>query len=125
LPGSPAIDKGSNALAIDPTAGQPLTTDQRGPGFDRIVNNTVDIGAFEFQTTPTAATHLAITVQPPATVVTGSGFGLIVSAEDKSGVVATSFNGTVTVALLNNPGGATLGGTKPRRPRAAWPSSPD
>ena len=33
LPGSPAIDAGSNALAVDPTTGQPLTTDQRGPGF--------------------------------------------------------------------------------------------
>ena len=31
LPGSPAIDAGSNALAVDPTTGQPLTTDQRGP----------------------------------------------------------------------------------------------
>jgi hypothetical protein len=48
LLGSPAIDAGSNALAGG------LTTDQRGPGFDRIVdgddNGTliVDIGSFEF-----------------------------------------------------------------------------
>ena len=111
LPGSPAIDAGSNALAVEPTTRQPLTTDQRGTGFSRIVNDTVDIGAFEFQPSPTAATHLAVTVQPPGTVLTGGAFGLIVSAEDSSGVVTTSFNGTVTVALLNNPGGATLGGT--------------
>jgi hypothetical protein len=44
LPGSPAIDTGSNALAVDAT-GNPLTTDQRG--FARIVNGTADIGAFE------------------------------------------------------------------------------
>jgi hypothetical protein len=44
LPGSPAIDAGSNALAVD-SLGNPLTTDQRG--FARIVNGTVDIGAFE------------------------------------------------------------------------------
>ena len=50
-------------------------------------------------------------MQPPGTVLAGSRFGLIVSAEDSSGIVTTSFNGTVTVALLNNPGGATLGGT--------------
>ena len=37
LPGSPAIDAGSNALAVDPTTGLPLTTDQRGTGFPRIV----------------------------------------------------------------------------------------
>ena len=43
LPGSPAIDAGSNALIASG-----VTTDQRGSGFPRIVNNTVDIGAFEF-----------------------------------------------------------------------------
>src|SRR5271157_3382689 len=41
LPGSPAIDAGSNALPAG------VTTDQRGPGYPRIVNGTVDIGAFE------------------------------------------------------------------------------
>jgi parallel beta-helix repeat protein len=40
LPGSPAIDAGNNALV--PTG---VTTDQRG--LSRIVNGTVDIGAFE------------------------------------------------------------------------------
>ena len=40
LPGSPAIDAGNNALI---PAG--VTTDQRG--LPRIVNGTVDIGAFE------------------------------------------------------------------------------
>ena len=42
LAGSPAIDAGSNALI---PAG--VVTDQRGPGFARIVGRTVDIGAFE------------------------------------------------------------------------------
>lgn len=46
LPGSPAIDAGSNGLAVDDD-GHALTTDQRGTGFGRIVNGTVDIGAFE------------------------------------------------------------------------------
>ena len=44
LPGSPAIDAGSNGL-IPPG----VQYDQRGPGFQRIVNGTVDIGAFEWQ----------------------------------------------------------------------------
>ena len=43
LPGSPAIDAGNNALI--PSG---VTTDQRGTGYPRIVNGTVDIGAFEF-----------------------------------------------------------------------------
>jgi predicted outer membrane repeat protein len=44
LPGSPAVDAGDNAQAVD-AANQPLTTDQRG--LPRVVTGTVDIGAFE------------------------------------------------------------------------------
>jgi parallel beta-helix repeat protein len=44
LTGSPAIDAGSNAAA----AAAGLDWDQRGPGYPRIVNGTVDIGAFEY-----------------------------------------------------------------------------
>jgi hypothetical protein len=41
LPGSPAIDAGDNTGAPD--------WDQRGPGYPRIVNGIIDIGAFEYQ----------------------------------------------------------------------------
>jgi hypothetical protein len=41
LPGSPAIDAGDNTDAPD--------WDQRGPGYPRIVNGIIDIGAFEYQ----------------------------------------------------------------------------
>jgi hypothetical protein len=41
LPGSPAIDQGSNTV--------PLPNDQRGDGFARVVGATADIGAFERQ----------------------------------------------------------------------------
>jgi hypothetical protein len=43
LPDSPAIDAGDNTDAPE--------WDQRGPGFPRIVNDTIDIGAFEVQAT--------------------------------------------------------------------------
>ena len=46
LPGSPAINKGSNALAVD-ADGNPLVTDLDGK--DRIIYGTVDIGAYEYR----------------------------------------------------------------------------
>jgi hypothetical protein len=61
LPGSPAIDKGLNALAVDPSSGNALVFDQRGVNFPRIRDGNgdgtaiVDIGAFEFLLRPTAA----------------------------------------------------------------------
>jgi hypothetical protein len=107
LTGSPAIDAGSNALAVDPTTGQPLEYDQRGPGFPRIADGTVDIGAFEY---PSSAVSLVVVTEPPSSVVTNTGFGLTVGVLNSSGKLDSSFDGTVTVALENNPGHATLGG---------------
>jgi uncharacterized repeat protein (TIGR01451 family) len=51
LPGSPALNAGDNCVLDDtctPALGFSLTTDQRGAGFSRAVEN-VDIGAFEQQ----------------------------------------------------------------------------
>src|SRR5262249_19231676 len=62
------------------------------------------IGAYYLQ-------NLVVTTQPPASVTAGNSFGLSVQARDSSGNLITSFNGTVTLALASNPGGATLGGT--------------
>jgi streptogramin lyase len=62
------------------------------------------VGAYYLQ-------NLVVTTQPPASVTAGSSFSLTVQAQDISGNLITSFNGTVTLALANNPGGATLGGT--------------
>ena len=42
-PGSPVIDAG------DPNFTPPPLYDQRGPGFDRVVNGRIDIGSFEVQ----------------------------------------------------------------------------
>jgi hypothetical protein len=58
LPGSPALNAGSNALAVDDT-GSPLSTDQRG--FLRIADGTVDIGAFEKQTASLPADAFLVT----------------------------------------------------------------
>ncbi|MGK7911175.1 MAG: choice-of-anchor Q domain-containing protein [Synechococcus sp.] len=55
LPGSPAIGLGNNStlpadvkdLDGDGNTSEPIPFDQRGEGFNRIANGTVDIGAFE------------------------------------------------------------------------------
>ncbi len=81
LPGSPAIDAGDNN-----NGGLPLpATDQRG--FTRIINGTIDIGAFEVQKTATvltesssAATPLlgdSVTFTATVTAATGSPSGSV------------------------------------------------
>ena len=77
LPGSPAIDAG------DPNFTPPPFFDQRGPGFDRLVNGRTDKGSFELQAgtsptptpspTPTAtATVTATATAPPPSTPTAT-----------------------------------------------------
>ena len=55
--GSPAIDAGDNLEIPEDTSdedgdgdtGEDISFDQRGTGFDRVINGTVDLGAFELQ----------------------------------------------------------------------------
>jgi hypothetical protein len=56
LPGSPAIDAG------DPNPINPPEWDQRGLGFPRIINGTLDIGAFEVQASQTPLYSNALAV---------------------------------------------------------------
>ncbi len=63
-----------------------------------------------FNVTAGTATHLAITTQPPASVTAGSAFGLVVTALDAHGNVATSFTGKVALTLASNPGLSKLTG---------------
>ena len=56
--GSPAINAG------DPSFTQPPFYDQRGPGFDRVVNGRIDIGSFEVQPRPTPAPRPRPTPHP-------------------------------------------------------------
>jgi hypothetical protein len=91
LPCSPAIDAGSNALAIDPQ-GNTLTTDQRG--FARIVNGTVDIGAFEFSPVFLSPTNhvLTLTACHPGDTITISNAPN--DFFDSTGVLVVTVNGT-------------------------------
>jgi predicted outer membrane repeat protein len=59
LPGSPALDAGDNSLAVDQDA-NPLTTDQRGAGFPRLLGGAVDIGAYEAPDQPPVVSGVAV-----------------------------------------------------------------
>jgi predicted outer membrane repeat protein len=84
LPGSPAIGHGSNAYVA------PSATDQRG--FARIVNGSVDIGAYEVQgPAPTSITATGF----PTTIQAGTAGTITVTAMTSSGSVATGYTGTV------------------------------
>jgi hypothetical protein len=69
LPGSPAIDAG------DPKFTPPPFFDQRGPGFNRVVNGRIDKGSFEVQgggtptptATPTPTSTPTLTPTPTST----------------------------------------------------------
>lgn len=89
LPGSPAVDKGGNALAAD-QSGDALTTDQRGAGYPRVADGSgdgqaiVDAGAFEYQSAPPTAA----TVFVGGRVLTADGRGVpgaLVTLTDSNG----------------------------------------
>ena len=87
LSGSPAIGAGRNALAVD-ADGMLLETDQRGSGFDRIVGNNVDIGAFE-------------STRPPLVVSVTIDEGGVLARPDLWNTLAVVFDSDVTVAAAD------------------------
>jgi hypothetical protein len=58
LPGSPAINTG------DPSFTPPPLYDERDPGFDRVVNGSIDIGSFEVQAGPSPTPTPTPTAKP-------------------------------------------------------------
>jgi hypothetical protein len=91
LAGSPAIDAGNNAYATD--------FDQRGPGFPRIVNGIIDIGAFEYQGDGSAPLFTrSVRGNEPAP---GTPFDVTVQPMDVFGQVAFGYRGTVTFSVTD------------------------
>jgi adhesin/invasin len=59
----------------------------------------------------TAAPATKLVAAAPSSVLVNGPFSLSVDAEDSFGNIVSTFNGSVNLALGNNPGSATLGGT--------------
>ena len=84
-----------------------------GPGYDEVTGRgspnapalTADLAAYA------TSNHMVVTGQPPSSLIAGDSFGVIVAAEDPLGGIDPAYSGQVTIALGNNPSGATLGGT--------------
>jgi hypothetical protein len=91
--GSPAIDGGSNALAVDPTTSLALPTDQRGIGYPRIVAGMVDIGAYEGPNPTTTSVSTSLTPSVYGQPVT---FTATVTATPPLSGTAITPTGTVT-----------------------------
>ena len=89
LPGSPAIDHGANAAVTNPPFSGPPFTDQRGTGFNRIVNSTVDIGAFESR-----GFTISTTSGTPQTTPINTGFAPLVAT------VASAFSEPVAGGIV-------------------------
>ncbi len=93
MTGSPALDSADNCVyagncGTDPNGNNPpyaLAVGQRGDGFSRLVNGTVDMGAFEQQLAPTSAS-----IAVSGSVLAGKGYavsGATVLFVDSNGVV--------------------------------------
>jgi subtilase family serine protease len=84
-----------------------------GPGYDEVTglgSPKANLLVADLATYGTAS-QLAVTSQPPSSVITGDSFGVVVAAESPDGEVDPAYSGTVTIALESNPGDASLAGT--------------
>jgi hypothetical protein len=94
-----------------------LSIDKAGTGYTLVAtaDGLTSVTSVAFNITPAAPAQLAFTVQPsntaPGATITPA---VEVTARDAQGNTATGFNGSITVAIANNPGGGTLAGTKTR-----------
>ncbi len=84
---------------------------QTGSGYSLTASGTLTSATTSlFSMTAGRATQLVISTQPPNSVNAGSAFGLVITALDAFGNVASSYNSKVTLSLASNPGGSTLSG---------------
>lgn len=79
----------------------PLDTDDAGTGVTILATDPglSPATTAPFTVTPLPATQLAVTTEPPSSVAPGSGFTIVVSAEDQFGNVASGFGGQISLSL--------------------------
>ena len=98
LPNSPAVNAGNSALALD--NGNPITTDQRGSGFPRVVGSSIDIGAVEVNYTITA------TAGTPQSAAINTAFSTALKATVKESNIAVGGVSVTFTAPVSGAGGS-------------------
>jgi CSLREA domain-containing protein len=94
LPGSPAIDHGSN-----PTS---LMADQRGAGFQRLLGAGVDIGAFEAPPNPLPPSLPPGQLQPPTAQALQAAVGVIQALQPSGARFSAAAFGEVNGDFVND-----------------------
>ena len=89
-----------------------LSIDKDGIGFSLLFSGggMNSATSASFNVVPATASQLVISSQPPASVTAGGAFGLAVSVEDAYGNLESEFDGSVSLALVSDPVGASLAG---------------
>jgi CSLREA domain-containing protein len=113
LPGSPAINAGSNAvlpadtfdLDGDSNTTEALPVDQRGAGFNRIVNGTVDIGAVE------VSYSIIATAGTPQSAVINTAFATQMQARVQESGINQSGTAVTFTAPASGASGTFTGGS--------------
>ncbi len=118
LSGSPAVDAGDTAKAVD-QHGDLLTTDQRGSGYPRVAGSSVDIGAFEatvcfaLTTTVSPGGSGSVAVDPPDNC-SGSGYipGTVVQLSATAGADYSFDHWSGDAIGTSNPTTVTMNGVR-------------
>jgi streptogramin lyase len=113
-PGSTALGGTLTATLANGVAtfsGLTLTKAGNGYSVSATSDGLASASSNTFNVTAAAPSQLAIIAQPPGSITQGNGISFQVGAFDQFGNLATSFSGTVTIALASGPGGSTLGGS--------------
>jgi hypothetical protein len=102
----------TNAIAGVATFGT-LSINKSGAGYTLVATAAAVTGATStaFNVNAGAATQLAFTQQPPVSLVAGTGFTIVVTAQDNLGNAATTFAGNINLAFGSHPVGSVLTGT--------------
>jgi FG-GAP-like repeat/Abnormal spindle-like microcephaly-assoc'd, ASPM-SPD-2-Hydin len=91
LPGSPVIGAGSTELVTNSGVPQPLMNDQRGAGFPRVVNGSVDLGSVQSNSGPVVSMALVVA----ASAIAGEPFSVNANVFAAGGNPAATFTDTV------------------------------